>query len=797
MRRLRAETLEARRMLAGDAWEPNPSFAQAADLGSGDQLLASASIDVGGDLDFYRWQASADGTATFEARFLHSQGDLDLEIYDSAFQLLGRSNSQTNNELVRIPVELGENYYVKAFEFTTIGTVPNYVLQISEILPDALEGGSGNNGPTSATALGQGFIQNLTLHRSDDEDWFAFTAPNDGNLRVAAEFAHVEGDLDLQLLDAESNVLTSSSSGTDNESLFRALSSGEQVFVRAYGAAQSVQPGYSLGLTFTQAPQISLEGAIRTFPNETGTIELTLADPDTPLSDLTITATASDPLVAPTGNIAVVGAESTRTLAVRPAVTSGFTSIQLTVSDPEDNTATTTVSFTVGGFEFNLGPRIGFIPAQTTRENQTLGPLAITVSDFGDDPGDITLVATSSDQAILPDANLVLGGSGSNRTLTLTPAANAFGGPVEITLTATNLADETHVQTFQVNVFAETAPTISSIANQTTNQDTSVGPLSFTVGDVDDDPNTLTVTVRSGNEAMFPSDLISLGGSGASRTITLAPAAGQYGGPLPIEVIVSDGEFSAVETFTITTIQVNNPPTISNIPDQTLVEDQSSGTIPFTISDDQTPASSLSVSVSSNNQTLVPNANLVLGGSGNNRTLTVTPAPNAVGGPATITVTVSDGNSSAQETFTVNVTAVNDQPNFDSIANQSINEDAGLQTLTITGVGPGGGPDEAGQTVSFTATSSNPALIPNPTVTGTGSTRTLSYTPAANASGSVTITVTATDNGGTAGGGVNTRVRTFTIDVAAVNDEPTFAAIANQTVLEDAGLQTVSITGVA
>ena len=49
------------------------------------------------------------------------------------------------------------------------------------------------------------------------------------------------------------------------------------------------------------------------------------------------------------------------------------------------------------------------------------------------------------------------------------------------------------------------------------------------------------------------------------------------------------------------------------------------------------------------------------------------------------------------------------------------------------------------------------------------------------------------DNGGTALGGVDTSApQTFTITVTAVNDAPSFAVGANQTVLENAGPQTVA-----
>ena len=56
--------------------------------------------------------------------------------------------------------------------------------------------------------------------------------------------------------------------------------------------------------------------------------------------------------------------------------------------------------------------------------------------------------------------------------------------------------------------------------------------------------------------------------------------------------------------------------------------------------------------VSSSNTALVPNGNLVLGGSGASRTITVTPLANAYG-TTTVTLRVSDGVNLFDQTFTV------------------------------------------------------------------------------------------------------------------------------------------------
>src|SRR6185295_16791968 len=147
--------------------------------------------------------------------------------------------------------------------------------------------------------------------------------------------------------------------------------------------------------------------------------------------------------------------------------------------------------------------------------------------------------------------------------------------------------------------------------------------------------------------------------------------------------------------------------------------------------DDGTLAQDLVLSRTSSNLILVPQTNIVFGGSGANRTVTITPATNQFG-TATITLTVADTNgATASTSFVLTVSPVNDPPTLDPISNRTLNEDAGQQTNTLTGI-TSGATNEI-QTLAVTASSSNPALIPTPTVTYTnGSSATLRYTPASN-----------------------------------------------------------------
>ncbi len=94
--------------------------------------------------------------------------------------------------------------------------------------------------------------------------------------------------------------------------------------------------------------------------------------------------------------------------------------------------------------------------------------------------------------------------------------------------------------------------------------------------------------------------------------------------------------------------------------------------------------------------------------------------------------------------------------------------------------------EQATQIVTFTVTSTNPALFEvQPTVSSTG---TLSFKPAKDAVGSTSVTVIAVDNGSNVAPNVNrSPAARFTITLTPANDAPVFTAGPTVTVNEDSG----------
>src|SRR5262249_15650615 len=121
--------------------------------------------------------------------------------------------------------------------------------------------------------------------------------------------------------------------------------------------------------------------------------------------------------------------------------------------------------------------------------------------------------------------------------------------------------------------------------------------------------------------------------------------------------------------FNVTVNQINQPPVISTITNRVIAVSTSTPAIPFTISDPDTPVANLILSAASDNLSVVPVGSIVIAGTGNNRTVTVTPTFGQTG-VANITISVSDGTSTATSTFQLSVVPKPAAPNNFHIASQ-------------------------------------------------------------------------------------------------------------------------------
>jgi hypothetical protein len=218
---------------------------------------------------------------------------------------------------------------------------------------------------------------------------------------------------------------------------------------------------------------------------------------------------------------------------------------------------------------------------------------------------------------------------------------------------------------------ANTSPTISPIPNQNTPANTAIGPITFIVGD-DSPLDDLILTKGSSNPTLVPTNNIVFGGSGASRTVTITPASGQQGSSI-ITIFVSDGVYISSTSFLLRV----GAPSISAIANQITYINTAVGPVSFTVSDSE--GDSLTVSRASSNPTLLPAGNVVLGGSGANRTVTLTPASGQTG-VSTITLSVADNFNTNSTSFVLSVS-----PQYGVILSDNFNYTDFLQDTALYG----------------------------------------------------------------------------------------------------------------
>lgn len=277
----------------------------------------------------------------------------------------------------------------------------------------------------------------------------------------------------------------------------------------------------------------------------------------------TVSATSAG-LPAAIGNVAAIppGSSFSVNLLFEAAYTSnGCTSWQpaLAIYDaaPTNPGDGAWSSFSGGFFYENTAPEIGTIANQSIPQGGSTGPVAFTLVDAETGGTGMVLGAVSDNTTLIPNANIAFGGSGTARTVTAT-AVTGLQGLAHITVTATDGAGASSTRTYTVTV--NNPPTISAISDRLVQFNQNSGVIAFTVGDLETPAASLVVTAQSSNTTLVPNGNITLGGSGANRTISVQPFLSQTGSTT-ITVTVTDGAGAqATEDFVF---RVNAPPVLA------------------------------------------------------------------------------------------------------------------------------------------------------------------------------------------------------------------------------------------
>ena len=219
--------ISQRRELVVDRFEPNDLSSASMDLGTLHKTvqLTDLSIHNGTDVDLFTFDTIVTGGTgdSVAIDFNGYQSDLDLVLYDNSWNVLRSSTGvETGHEQVSLDALPAGTYHVSLYGYNG-STTPAYSLSITPptfltLQQDNYDQGLGNNDLSTATRLNSTVagtlhepttLSGLTIHSSDDVDYYQFTTLGTG---IAANTIRIDhdvpgGDLEVHLLDANGNQL--------------------------------------------------------------------------------------------------------------------------------------------------------------------------------------------------------------------------------------------------------------------------------------------------------------------------------------------------------------------------------------------------------------------------------------------------------------------------------------------------------------------------------------------------------------------------------------------------------------
>lgn len=367
------------------------------------------------------------------------------------------------------------------------------------------------------------------------------------------------------------------------------------------------------------------------------------------------------------------------------------------------------------------------------------------------------------------------------------PPNNNLSGSQTFVLNVTPVNDAPVADAFNINGIEDTPLTITAAA-------VLVGDLSGPTPD--EFGQTLRITQVEQTTAQGGNVTVTFDPVDPTRIISLnyQPALDFVGIDTVRYVVTDNGtpERSGTGTISITVAGINDAPRFTRGVDQQIAEDSpltsvanwatgilagpasaldelANQTVSFTVVVDRPELFQVQPTVSSNG------------------TLSFQPAKDANGIAQVVVTAVDSGsgtapniNTSAAQSFTINIAAVNDAPAFTPGGPITVQEDSGAYsqpwaTAVAAAAGINASPataaDEASQLVSFEVTADKPGLFSvQPRLNNQGR---LEFTPLVNASGVAVVTIVAVDSGaGTAPDVNRSQPSLLTITIGSQNDAP-------------------------
>lgn len=475
--------------------------------------------------------------------------------------------------------------------------------------------------------------------------------------------------------------------------------------------------------------------------------------------------------------------------------------------DPYTDTGSAYVFGSVDDVELDFDPIISpALDDQISAAGQS-GSVDFQVADM--EAGTLTISYTNSDSSVVSvslSTNQV-STSGDNIehpvSLNYTVPSGTGRDSTQITVTVTD--ENGNQATDGFTFWVQDPPTIEGLGDPVTLNEGESETLNFTISDSSTPADSLQLAKDSSNPTLLPTNRITFGGSGQSRTVQVEPLSGKSGqSTVIVSVTDTDGD-SASQSFDV---RVNGGPVIDSISDITIPEDGQ--TEAFTVSVTDAEGGEIDVSVSSLTTEVLPNLAQyfeINGANGQSTTLNATAGeaasftlriipPAGTHGEATIRVEAvdADGKEAIPQDFTLTISSVPDAPVIESmeqetdggmknVVEQIVSIDEGLTTHPIHIQVS----DQDGGTLTITVTPEDTDLVPSGSIKINGTTMSskivqadsdtpqasLEIQPPLGQFGETYINVKVSD-------GTHEDTARFILSVSEVNDPPVFINVPSE-----------------
>jgi VCBS repeat-containing protein len=541
------------------------------------------------------------------------------------------------------------------------------------------------------------------------------------------------------------------------------------------GVTTSLPATVSLTVTNVNDAPVAVAADIAVAQNKARSFTLTGSDAD------------GDPLtfalvLAPTNGTVVIATNGPATYTPNTNYF-GSDTFRFKVNDGRADSAPTAVTLSVSP----SGPPQIKAPTSVQVDEDNSTNVAFT---FSSGVPNVLTTARSSNTNLVTD--LTITGTGTNRTLRIAPLTNAFGSAT-IQLVADNQQGgiATNLMTLTVNAVNDRPGFALSTTNVVIAEDTQLSLTNFAInlsaGPANESSQTLRFFVTGPTNLFTVAPAISTNGILSFKPLTNAS------GQSRLDVYLQDSGDSArggtnrspLQAFTINITNVNDAPTFTSLKADYAVDEDRSTNIVFILNDVDTAITNVVVMAKSSNTNLVRDANLVITGTGTNRTLAIAPVADANGTNTILLIAEDRSGGRTTNSFRLVINPVNDVPSFSlSTTNLTVPEDTAIVITNFAGNIRPGPANEFSQKIRFLFTGPTNGFAIRPSIAANG---TLSFQPTTNFFGILQMGVSLEDDGDSARGGTNrSPVLAFTINVTNVNDAPTFKSLGTAyTISED------------